>query len=171
MKTLCLLSTLVACLVASPGPAQVLYFDPTASLRQAEQNRQDMIQGWMDNAHQSDLEWQRQQGQRHQNFMNWMNQSQTPLFRSRDREQRRSQELEAGWWDRWIHQPTPPAVSDNPALDQALDRLDREQWRSTMRALEQDAHERRATRQGLAACATIWNNPAAAETCRKHQGQ
>lgn len=60
--------------------------------------------------------------------------------------------------------------SDNPALDQAMERLDREQWQRTMRALEENAQQEMMRRHGLAACATIWNNPAAAEACRRAQG-
>ena len=68
------------------------------------------------------------------------------------------------------YQASSPAGSDNPALDAELERLDREQWRATMRTLEENAQQEMMSRYGRAACATIWNNPAAAQHCREHQG-
>lgn len=60
--------------------------------------------------------------------------------------------------------------SDNPALDRELDRWDREQERATLQALEEQAHRENARMRALAACSTIWNNPAAAAACRERHG-
>ena len=60
--------------------------------------------------------------------------------------------------------------SGNPALDDAMDQLDREQWRSTMRALEERAWAEKFRLDGLRACAGITLNPAAAEACRRRLG-
>ena len=63
--------------------------------------------------------------------------------------------------------PDPPAHHD-PYW--GMDGFYREQERATMQALEEQAHRENARQRGLAACSTIWNNPAAAEACRRSLG-
>ena len=78
------------------------------------------------------------------------------------------------WSDTWewpsYVEPPPSSYADNPALENELDRLDREQQRNALRLYQERAEQEGMRQHGLAACSTIWHNPAAAAACRQAHG-
>ena len=79
------------------------------------------------------------------------------------------------WSDTWewpsYVEPPSSSYSDNPALDREMDRWDREQQRNALRLYQERAVQEQMRQRGLAGCATIWNNPAAAAECARAHGE
>lgn len=141
----------------------VFPFDLDAAFRQHDQQVHEMMEGWAQRAHESSLALSRQQAQRPLPSVI----QPPPRQPRRQYVQEDSPSLLIDKLDRW---GSTSRGLDNPALDDEMDRWDREEERAARRLYMQYLHEERARNHALSACGTIWNNPEAQAECRRAVG-